>query len=43
VTESFEANMGGTEIYLPLKEALELDTKIEKKVFFLTDGEVSRP
>lgn len=40
--------MGGTEIYQPLKYAIDsflagpkFDGKIEKKIFLLTDGEVS--
>ncbi|TNV83889.1 hypothetical protein FGO68_gene8442 [Halteria grandinella] len=51
--KTFQADMGGTEIYQPLKSAVEsLATSVnrngkavalKKKIFFLTDGEVSSP
>jgi len=38
------ANYGGTDIYKPLKEAIEkIKTKLNKRIFLLTDGEVDNP
>lgn len=38
----FDANLGGTEILQPLKNALKLDVgSKQKRVFLLTDGEVN--
>ncbi|CDW78536.1 UNKNOWN [Stylonychia lemnae] len=40
--ESFQADMGGTEIYQPLEYAISgIQTKLQKRIFMLTDGEVS--
>ncbi len=38
--QSFIANMGGTEIYNPLKEIFEHKSE-NKIIFLLTDGQVS--
>lgn len=38
----FDANLGGTEILQPLKNALKLNVgSKQKRVFLLTDGEVN--
>ena len=45
--KGFSANFGGTEIYEPLKSSIDRlqvsDKRIVKKIFLLTDGEVSSP
>ena len=43
--EAFRADMGGTEIYEPLLASIEIASPpgYSKKIFLLTDGEVSRP
>ncbi|CDW72325.1 UNKNOWN [Stylonychia lemnae] len=38
----FEADMGGTDIYQPLDYAIhDIQTKLQKRIFLLTDGEVN--
>ena len=40
--DGFKANMGGTNILTPLMKAVQLNVKnLEKRIFLLTDGEVS--
>merc|ERR1719431_2019766 len=39
--EKMDADLGGTEILEPLKELLEEDTNLPRRVFVLTDGSVS--
>ena len=39
--DKLEAKMGGTEILEPLKEILEEESFLPRKVFVLTDGSVS--
>ena len=37
---NFSANLGGTNIWKPLKYAIvEIETSLEKRIFLLTDGE----
>jgi len=39
-----KADYGGTNILNPLKEAIEvIKTKLNKRIFLLTDGEVENP
>ena len=42
IIDGFKANMGGTNILTPLMKAVQLNVKnLEKRIFLLTDGEVS--
>ena len=39
IPKMLQANMQGTEIYRPLKEAYNIKTALPKRIFLLTDGE----
>eukprot|EP00347_Sterkiella_histriomuscorum_P003897 403362523 len=42
--QRFGADMGGTEIFQPLQHAIQnIQTQLNKRIFMLTDGEVSNP
>jgi len=42
IVERFEADLGGTEIFKPLEYAIKnIKTTLSKRIFMLTDGEVS--
>lgn len=40
LVSGFGANYGGTDILSPMKEAIKVNTKREKRIFLLTDGQV---
>ena len=44
MVQQMTADYGGTDIYRPLKDAIyKISTKLNKKIFLLTDGEVDNP